>query len=109
MRSVSESMTTDGTGLWSNHARSVEVTGLEVPYVNKERDFGELRVYFNTDSWDTEKHGLIYTDEGFLADLKDYLARAGYSTDVHYSEQGMQGDNYVSLDVGPQFLQSWSR
>jgi hypothetical protein len=24
--------------------------------------------------------------------------------DVSYSEQGMQGDNYVSMDVGPQFL-----
>jgi hypothetical protein len=25
-----------------------------------------------------------------------------------YSEQGMQGRNYVSLDVGKEFLDSWS-
>ena len=29
------------------------------------------------------------------------------ATDVSYSEQGMQGDNYVSLDVGDQFIASW--
>jgi hypothetical protein len=29
-------------------------------------------------------------------------------TAVTYSEQGMQGDDYVSLDVGKDFLDSWS-
>jgi hypothetical protein len=29
--------------------------------------------------------------------------------DVDYSEQGMQGDNYVSFDVGAKFLKSWKK
>jgi len=28
---------------------------------------------------------------------------------VSYSEQGMQGDNYVSMDIGPTFYASWKR
>ena len=27
--------------------------------------------------------------------------------DVDYSEQGMQGDDYVSCDVGEEFLKAW--
>jgi hypothetical protein len=31
------------------------------------------------------------------------------SSDVNYSEQGMQGDNYVSLDAGPNFIESFKK
>jgi hypothetical protein len=51
---------------------------------------------------------LIYTDSLFLASLKRILAEQGFdASDVTYSEQGMQGTDYVSLDVGPKFLTSW--
>jgi hypothetical protein len=30
-----------------------------------------------------------------------------HGADVGYSEQGMQGDDYVSLDVGESFIASW--
>jgi hypothetical protein len=79
-----------------------------VPYVSDEADFGELRVYFDTDTWDIEKHGLIYTDRLFLKQLREKLSEIGFEgSDVEYSEQGMQGDNYVSLDVGEKFLRVW--
>jgi hypothetical protein len=36
-----------------------------------------------------------------------FLDEHGLSANVTYSEQGMQGDNYVSLDVGANFITSW--
>ena len=96
-----------GDGLWSRKSKPVQITKLGLGYVNDEEDFGELRVYFNS-TWNVRQDGLIYTDSQFLAELRDRLAQYGFdSTDVSYSEQGMQGSNYVSLDVGAQFLSSW--
>jgi len=101
-------LTTSGTGLWSTACKSVRATNIAVAYVNDERDFGELCVYFDTESWNTDKDGLIYTDARFLAELTTVLAQAGFAvSDIGYSEQGMQGDDYVSLDVGKAFLDSW--
>ena len=106
---------TSGTGYWSNVAKDVQLTGIDLGYINEEETFGELRVYFNNDSdelgsnfWDVNVDGLIYTDRLFLDLLGAELLAAGLnSIDVTYSEQGMQGDNYVSLDVGPVFLKSF--
>jgi len=39
---------TSGDGYWSNVAKPVHVTDMRLAYVNDEKDFGELRVYFNT-------------------------------------------------------------
>lgn len=101
-------LNTNGQGFWSQEARAVKVTGLSVPYVNDERDFGELRVYFDTNTWDVNTDGLIYTDRQFELELREFLNSQGLvGEDVGYSEQGMQGDDYVSCDVGAAFLQSW--
>lgn len=97
---------TSGAGLWSNVAR--EVTIVDMVVNAEDRDFGELQVYFDTATWDVNVHGLIYTDKGFMADLRRFLAQHGLdSTDVEYSEQGMQGDDFVSLDVGASFIAAW--
>lgn len=98
---------TCGDGYWSTAAKAVEIVDMRVTYVNDERDFGELCVYFNTDTWDVEKDGLIYTDSQFKIDLMDFIAAHGLVVDLCYSEQGMQGDDYVSLDVGAEFIASW--
>jgi hypothetical protein len=37
-----------------------------------------------------------------------FITEQGLVVDICYSEQGMQGDNYVSLDVGKDFLDSWA-
>lgn len=101
-------LTTDGSGFWSDRVVTVPVTHLQVPYINEEETFGELCVYFNTNEWRVDRQGLIYTDKGWLKELCDALSRRGYDTsDISYSEQGMQGDDYVSLDVGEKFLSSW--
>jgi hypothetical protein len=98
---------TNGLGYWSRTAKAVEIVDVRVTYVNDEKDFGELRVYFNTDTWDVNTMGLIYTDKQFMRELNAFLVEQGLAT-VSYSEQGMQGDNYVSCDiVGAKFLQAW--
>jgi hypothetical protein len=99
---------TGGGGYWSNIKRDVHITELTVPYINEEGDFGELRVHFNTDSWRVDKVGLIYTDKQFMIELQAWLLSMGLAgLDVEYSEQGMQGDNYVSCDVEAEFLKTW--
>ena len=103
---------TSGDGFWSSVARDVKVTGLSVPYMDDDEDaqFGELRVFFDLRSWDTMKHGLIYTDSLFIKELRGHLNMIEVAgDDVDYSEQGMQGDNYVSFDVGAKFLKSWKK
>jgi hypothetical protein len=101
-------LNTNGQGYWSNKAKAVDVTKLDLQYINDEKDFGELCVHFTADSWNCDVDGLIYTDKQFLSELRVYLQEIGFTeaeaNDVVYSEQGMQGDNYVSLDVGGKFI-----
>lgn len=101
-------LNTDGKGYWSNKAKPVKTLRIDVPYINDEENFGELRVYFDTKSWNVKKHGLIYTDRLFEKELREQLDLVGFpGKDVDYSEQGMQGDDYVSLDVGKKFMKAW--
>jgi len=106
MKKIDTILNTDGHGLWSNVARPVHVTAINVHKANC-----ELRVYFNTDTWDVEEVGLIYTDILWQRELRAHLVALGFSCEavagVGYSEQGMQGDDYVSLDVTPLFVDEW--
>lgn len=97
---------TSGDGYWSNAAKVVQITDIKLGYCAEEKDFGELCVYFNTATWDVEQDGLIYTDKLFLQELNAFLAKHGLG-EAEYSEQGMQGDDYVSLDVGAEFIAKW--
>ena len=99
--------TTSGDGYWSNAIKNVRITDMRLGYVAEDKEFGELCVYFNTEDWDVNKDGLIYTDDGFYADLQAFIKQHGLVVDLCYSEQGMQGDDYVSLDVGAEFIASW--
>ncbi len=105
MRKVTAILSTDGCGYWSEVAKDVKVTGIDLVYINDERDFGELKVYFDVAYWDVDQDGLIYTDRQFERELKSLLFNMGLDgDDICYSEQGMQGDNYVSMDVGGRFI-----
>jgi hypothetical protein len=108
MYKLTATLNTNGTGYWSNERKAVEITGLQLNYVNDEGLFGELCVHFNTNTWDVNTDGLIYTDKQFMRELKELLTVQGYdASDVSYSEQGMQGDTYVSCDVGECFINSF--
>jgi hypothetical protein len=100
---------TAGDGYWSRKVAAVRIVDMRINYVNDEKDFGELCVYFNTEDWDVNKDGLIYTDKQFLNELQVFLDAHGLpGKDVCYSEQGMQGDDYVSCDIlTAKFLTAW--
>ena len=115
VRDTLVALNTDGGGYWSRKRKEVRVTELTVHVFNindeddeGDEDFGELCVHFNTNSWRPDVDGLIYTDKLFMQELQAYLNSIGIAgDDVSYSEQGMQGDNYVSCDVGAKFISSW--
>ena len=109
---------TNGKGYWSDKATAVTVEALDLLYISNERDFGELCIHFATDElgcncWDTAVDGLIYTDPLFMQELRAYLQTLGFTAeeanDVDYSEQGMQTENYVSCDVGLDFINGLTR
>jgi hypothetical protein len=100
---------TSGNGYWSNTAKTVRINRVELAYVSDEGSFGEIRAYFDPKEWDVEYNGLIYSDMGWKHTFLTCMEKQfGFSPDaildVSYSEQGMQGDNYVSMDVGAKFL-----
>lgn len=110
MQTVNFTLRTDGSGLWSSTAKLVQIVGLDMGYRDEDDEFGELRVYFNTKDWDVMEEGLIYTDDNFIYELDQALTKLGLAgNDVDYSEQGMQGDDYVSCDVGAAFIASWDK
>ena len=105
-------LNTDGKGLWSTKAKQVVITNLSLSISTIEDDdnrklFGELCVHFDTASWDPDVDGLIYTDDLFVDELNNFLKSQGFSEEVYYSEQGMQGDDYVSLDADHLFCEEW--
>ena len=113
MRDTFTTLHTNGKGLWSDKATAVGITSLDLQYISNERDFGELCVHFNTQDWDVDTDGLIYTDPLFKAELRAYLQTLGFTAeeanDVEYSEAGMQCEHYVSCDVGLDFINGLAR
>ena len=103
MNKVIATLHTAGTGYWSDVRRAVNINNITINNVNAEGDFGELCVHFNTNTWDVDADGLIYTDTRFINELRGLLQSVGFTADeaacVEYSEQGMQGDDYVSCDI----------
>lgn len=114
---------TNGKGLWSEEQRLVIINRLDIGY-NSQKYYpedpfvGELRAYFEPHgftrgSWNVPGFGLIYTDKLWMKEFKKGLRAAGFSIkavqNVSYSEQGMQGDDYVSMDIGRVFYASWKR
>ncbi len=102
-------LNTNGSGYWSDAKKTVLVEYISCDA--QDDDFAELCVKFNTQTWNVDADGLIYTDKQFLHELRAALIANGFSAaaanDVEYSEQGMQGLNYVSCDVGAKFIKAF--
>jgi len=105
------SCSTNGKGLWSVDTRSVPITKIVLEVGELSAHFYDfslylpvyVNAYFTKKDWNTDKHGLIYTDALWLKDFKKQFAKqfpslAWAANKIDYTEQGMQGDNYVSLE-----------
>ena len=99
---------TNGQGYWSTVSGCVKIDRVRLAYLDDDGEFGELRAYFDPAEWDTDKDGLIYTDSAWIESFINCMATLGFSEaalqDIDYSEAGMQGGNYVSMDVGGDFV-----
>lgn len=114
---------TNGKGRFTDEERMVQITSLAIGYSSltyyPEDPFkGELRAYFNPSgftvgSWNVDGHGLIVGDRLWIKEFKAGLREVGFSIkaaqNVKYNEKELQGNNYVSLEVGPTFYKSWQR
>jgi hypothetical protein len=98
-------ISTDGKGEWSKVAKEVHIID---SIIENEH---ELRIYFDTQTWNVKSDGLIYSDPKFLKGVRKNFSLNGFSdtavASVEYSEHGMQGDTYVSMDFGKVFLKEW--
>ena len=108
-RKVSFITRTDGKGYWSTVARkSIRIDRVAVASVSDDGEYGELRAYFDESEWNVESDGLIYSDQAWMKSFRSCMATLGFSVQalaaISYTEQGMQGTEYVSLDVGQDFL-----
>lgn len=111
--------TTDGKGFWSAITRTITIRRIELDYISPTDEelladyhnddlYVAFRVYFTKKDWDIQRHGLIYTDERFIRELRKQMNkmptfRGIFTTRgdaaVDYTEQGQQGSNYVSVAV----------
>jgi flagellar biosynthesis regulator FlaF len=96
----------DGSSLWSGVKRETKIYDLDVSrYDDGEDDtYIHLEAFFTKRTWDTSRHGLIYTDNNWIREFRKGLISLGLTPGaaraIDYTEQGMQGDNYVSLSCG---------
>jgi hypothetical protein len=99
---------TAGNGYWSATAKFVTIDRVNLEHLFGEGEFGELRAHFKTAEWDIDTDGLIYTDTAWMHNFRECMKTLGFSDaaveDISYSEQGMQGDNFVSMDVNGTFI-----
>lgn len=84
----------------------IKVTYAEVPYIDEEFGFGELRLYINSENMN---FGFLYLNSSFVVETRKYFSElfGANITDIGYSEWGMQNQHYVSFDVGKKFLKFW--
>lgn len=101
---------TDGRGIWSDAQKRVKVTHMKMDYISEDKQYASFRVYFTKESWSVSKHGLIYTDDQFLREMRKLLVKKGFKgvRGFGYTEQGMQGNTYVSCCAGPLFVKNWT-
>ena len=110
---LSLTIETSGDGLWSRRATAVKLTQLDWERSAGDEEAGIepevlAQVFFDPSTWNVETDGLIYTDKSFIKLLKVSLSQLeregqlpafGWHA-VNYTEQGMQGADYVHVIVG---------
>lgn len=90
-----------GDGMWADDGNAkvrIEKFNL-LPALSEGAYF---TVDFNTDDWNVDERGLLYTSASFLNGIRGILAEfmdPELCSKIEWTEQGMQGDNYASLCV----------
>ena len=92
---------TNGSSLWSSDKKKVKVYKL---YPSTVWDgYVTFEASFLKKDWNVNKLGLIYTDKLWIKEFRNNLVKLGVprgiANTIDYTEQGMQGDNYVSLET----------
>jgi len=90
---VGKTLLTSGDGHWSSAVRNVTITDIKVSYDSDWCKYASVKIFFSRNDWLVRKDGLIYTDTKFLK-----LAKAFTGLKLDYSEQGLQGSNFVHMD-----------
>ena len=101
---------TNGTTLYARTTDAekpvpVKVTKVELIAYNNNFDGWNLYVkaYFDTKTWNVGNMGHLVTDKGFAKNFRAELEKQGYPVgtprNLSWSEQGMQGKNYVMFDI----------
>ena len=100
-------LSTNGTSLWHSQP-ATKVSGyLKFEARQGQPDLGGwAEFYFNKEDWNTNKQGHIYTDNGFVSELWKALLDREFKhyDDINYSEYGLQSNEYVHFDVGPNLM-----
>lgn len=107
----SEAARTLYTSISTKTARPVRLVRIfKLEY--REGSIIELRAFFSG-IWDVERLGLLYGSASWLKSFRAGLQEIGFSPDVarqiDYSEMGMQGIDYVSLDAPDEIVKEWPR
>jgi hypothetical protein len=82
----------------SEKEQSFKISQIEIQTDSDEEVL--LEVYL--ENYDVKQFGFIYTDEKFLNSINSILIKKGFSEDtlLDYTEQGMQGRNYIHMIFG---------
>lgn len=70
-----------------------------------------LDLAFDTDLWDVDRFGLVYGDPTFEKAVRAWWAHIGFAhvgRGPSYTEQGMQGDDTVSMEATTPEIATWS-
>jgi hypothetical protein len=99
---------TGGDGIWSSVKKNVRIMHVKIHTLLPEFKSGLMNAYFDTKLWNVNEDGLVYTDDAWLNAFRAALHdRHGIPLDIvqtiSYTEQGMQGWDYVSLEFGERF------
>lgn len=91
-----------GKGLWgqNDEPKTFKIDKVVLHYLDDENPVGTIDVFLQ--GYKAKNDGLIYTDKTFIKSFKDLLKEKGFFSKfkyVEYSEQGMQGTNFVNMDV----------
>jgi hypothetical protein len=98
-----------GHGLWgsSDEVKEYKIASMtsqwsyvfDSPWLKSKEPHVITYVNVALEKYRTASNGLIYTDETFLRNIKKEIKKLDFGGEIDYTEQGMQGETYVSMSI----------